>query len=78
MRVIGCGEGDVILEEAGKFSCEGQGELWSPIGDHFGVETKPGKNIGEEKLGYSFRINVFCAGAINYPLRKSMVNHNHD
>ena len=36
------------------------------------------ENIGEEKLGHSFGINVFCAGAINYPLRKPMVHHDHD
>ena len=78
LRVIGCGEADVVLEEAGKFLCEGRGKLWSPIRDHLGVEAKSRKNIGEEKLGYSFGINVFCAGAVNYPLRKSMVYHDHD
>ena len=78
LRVIGCGEGDIILEEVGKFLCEGRGELWSSVGDYFGVETESGKNIGEEKLGHSLRINVFCAGAINYPLHKVMVYHDHD
>ena len=33
--------------------------------------------MGEE-LGYSFRVNVFCAGAINYPFCKAMVYHDHD
>ena len=51
----------------GEFSCEGQGKLWSSIRDYFGVETELRKNIGEEKLGHSFGVNVFCAGAINYP-----------
>ena len=76
--MIGRGEGDIILEEASEFSCEGRGKLWSSIGDYFGVETESRKNIGEEKLGHSFGINVFCAGAINYPLRKAMVYHDHD
>ena len=76
--MIGRGEGDVVLEEVGKFSCEGQGKLWSSIRDYLGVETKLRKNIGEEKLGHSFGINVFCAGAINYPLHKPMVYHDHD
>ena len=31
------------------------------------------KNIGEKELGHPFRINVFCAGAVNYPLSKAMV-----
>ena len=76
--MIGSREGDIVLEEAGKFSCEGQGKLWSSIGNYLGVETELGKNIGEEELGHSFRINVFCAGAVNYPLRKPMVYHDHD
>ena len=76
--MIGRGEGNVVLEEVGEFSCKGQGELWSSIGDYFGVETESRKNIGEEKLGHSFRVNVFCAGTINYPLSKAMVYHDHD
>ena len=76
--MVGCGEGDIVLEEVGQFSCEGQGKLWSSIGDHFGVETELRKNIGEEELGRSFGINVFCAGAVNYPLCKAMVYHDHD
>ena len=62
----------------GEFSCESRSKLWSSVRDYLGVETKLGKNIGEEKLGHSFKINVFCAGAINYPLCKPMVYHDHD
>ena len=76
--MIGHGESDVILEETGEFSCKGRGELWSPIGNHLGVEAKSRKHIGEEKLGYSFGINAFCAGAVNYPLREPMVYHDQD
>ena len=36
------------------------------------------ENIGEKELGHPFRINGFCAGAINYPLSKPMVYHDHD
>ena len=76
--MVGSGEGNVILEETGEFLCEGRGKLWSSIGDYFGVETKSRENIGEEKLGDSFGINVFGAGAINYPLCEPMVYHDHD
>ena len=76
--MVGGGEGDVISEEAGEFSCEGRGELWTSVGDYLGMETESRENIGEEKLGYSFGVNVLCAGAIDYPLSKSMVYHDHD
>ena len=33
---------------------------------------------GQKELGNSDSINVFCAGAINYPLHKAMVYHDHD
>ena len=52
--------------------------MWSSVRDYFGIETESRKNIGEEELGHPFRINVFCAGAINYPLSKPMVYHDHD
>ena len=78
LGVIGGGKGDVILEEAGKFSGEGGGKLWSSVGNYLGVEAEPREDIGEEKLGYSFGVNVFSAGAINYPLSEPMVYHDHD
>ena len=75
--MIGRGEGYIILEEVGEFLHKGRGKLQSSIGDYFRVEAELRKNIGEEKLGNSFGINVFCAGGVNYPLRKAMVYHNH-
>ena len=60
--MIGRGEGDIILEEAGEFSRKGQGKLWSSIGDYFRVEAEPRENIGEEELSNSFGINVFVQG----------------
>ena len=78
LRVIGGREGDIILEKASEFSSEGRGELWSSVGDYFGVEAESRENIGKEKLGYSFRVNSFSTGAINYPLREPMVDHDHD
>ena len=71
-------EGNVILKEAGKFSGKGRGKLWSPVGDHFGVKAESRENMGEKELGNSGSVNVFSAGAINYPLHKAMVYHDHD
>ena len=48
------------------------------IRDNLGMETESRENIGEEKLGYPFGVNVFSAGAVNYPLSKPMVYHDHD
>ena len=42
------------------------------------MEAKSRKYVGEEELGNFGGVNVFCAGAINYPLHKAMVNHDHD
>ena len=36
------------------------------------------ENMSEKELCHSGSINVFCAGAINYPLSKAMVYHDHD
>ena len=75
--MIGSGEDDVILKEAGEFLSKGKGELWSPVRDHLGVEAESRENMGEKELDNSSSINVFCAGAINYPLCKAMVYHDH-
>ena len=76
--MVGGGKCNIILEEAGEFLGEGRGKLWPPVRDYFGVETKSRENIGETELGNSFGINVFSAGAINYPLCKAMVYHDHN
>ena len=76
--MIGSREGDVILEEASEFSSEGRGELWSSVGNYLGVEAESRENIGKKELGHSFGINVFSTGAINYPLCKPMVYHDHN
>ena len=34
--------------------------------------------MGEKELGYSCYVDALIAGAINYPLCKPMVNHDHD
>ena len=35
--VIGCGQGDIIIEESGKLLGKDGGELRSPIGDYLGM-----------------------------------------
>ena len=75
--MIGGGEGNVVLKEVGEFSSEGRGELWSSVRDHFGMAAKLRENMGEKELGNSGSVNVFCAGTVNYPLHKAMVDHNH-
>ena len=57
---------------------EGRGELQSSVQDYFRVEAKLRENMHEKELGYSCSVNVFCAGAVNYPLHKAMVYHDHD
>ena len=76
--MISGGKGDVILREVSEFSSEGGGELRSSVRDHFRVKSELGEIMTEKELGNSGSIYVFCAGAINYPLCKAMVYHNHD
>ena len=33
--------------------------------------------MGEKELGNPSGVNVFCVGAVNYPLHKAMVYHDH-
>ena len=76
--MIGGGEGDVILKEAGEFLSKGKGELWSPVRDHLRVETELRENMSKKELSNPSSVNVFSARAINYPLHKAMICHNHD
>ena len=41
------------------------------------MEAEAFKDMGKKKLGNASSINVFRAGSENYPLRKAMVDHNH-
>ena len=76
--MIGGGKGDIILERLGEFSSECQGKLGASIRDYFGVKAESRENMSENKLGNSSSVNVFSAGAINYPLHEPMVYHDHD
>ena len=76
--MISSGEGSIVLQEVGKFFSEGGGELWSSVRNHLGMKAKSRKNMSEKELGDSSCVNVFPARAINYPLHKTMVYHDHD
>ena len=76
--MIGSRESNIILEQMGEFSDESRGELQSSVGAYLRMEAKSRENMSEKELGYSGSINLFCAGAINYPLHKAMVYHDHD
>ena len=76
--MISGGKGDIILKEASEFLSEGGGELRSSVRDHFRVKAELGENMTEKELGNSGSVYVFCAGAINHPLHKAMVYHDHD
>ena len=76
--MISDGESNIVLKEVGKFASEGGSELWSSVRDHLGVETESREDMGKKELGNFSGVNVFCAGAIHYPLHKAMVYHDHD
>ena len=71
-------ERDIILEELGKFPSEGRCKLQSSVGDYLRVEAKSGEDMREKELGHSCHIDVLFARAVDYPLSKHMVYHNHD
>ena len=41
------------------------------------METKMFKDVGKKELGNAGSIDVFGAGSKDYPLRKAMVDHDH-
>ena len=41
------------------------------------METKAFKDVGKKKLGNAGSINVFGTGSKDYPLRKAVVDHDH-
>ena len=42
------------------------------------MKAESGKDVGEKELGYSFHVDILVTRAINYPLCKAMVYHDHD
>ena len=41
------------------------------------METKAFKDVGKKKLGNASSIDVFGTGSKDYPLRKAVVDHDH-
>ena len=66
--MIGGGEGDVIFEEVGKFSCKGRGELGPSVRDDSVVEAELRENMLKKDLGDVRGGGGFLARAENYPL----------
>ena len=78
LRMIGSGEANIIFEKASEFLGKGGGELWAPVRDESVMQSKPFEDKVEKQLGDSCGINSLRARGKDYPLRKAMVNHNHN
>ena len=76
--MISGGEGKVIFEEFSQFSGKGGGELRTMVRNDFVVKTKAKEDFVEEKGGDSFGGDGFLSRAENYPLSKSMVDHDQE
>ena len=75
LGVIGGGKGEVIIEELSKLLGEGRGKLWTMIRDDFVVESEVEVYFMEKESSYSLSGDGFLCGAENYPLHKTMVDH---
>ena len=78
LRVVGGGKFDVVFQETGKLSCECRGELGTTIRDNGVMKTKTFEYVVKKELGDSGCINGFATRSKNYPLSKTMVDHNQD
>ena len=74
--MVGGGKGNVIVKEAGKFSCEGQGELGFSVGDDSVMKAELEKDMLKKDFGDVHHGGSLVARVENYPLRKAMVYHN--
>ena len=74
--MVGSGKGDVVVKEAGKFSCKGRGELGSLVRDDSVVKAKLGKDVLKKDFGNVHRGGGLVARVEIYPLRKAMIYHN--
>ena len=73
--VISGGEGKVISEDSSEFLCEGQGELRSVVRYDLFIEAEVCVDFVEEKSGYPLGGGSFLGWTEDYPLCKSVVNH---
>ena len=63
LRVVGSGEGKVVLQEFSKFLSEGGCELKALVRDNFVVEAKAEVYFVEKECCYPFGSDVFLCGA---------------
>ena len=77
LRVVSGGKGEVILKESGEFPSEGRCELRAAVRDKFVMEAESGEDFGEEEFSNPGGIYHFVTRDVNYPLTKSMVDHDH-
>ena len=73
--MIGGREGDIVIKEAGELSHKGGGELGSSIRDDSVMKAESGEDVSKEDLGDVRSGGGFVARGENYPLRKTMVDH---
>ena len=78
LRVIGSGKFDVVFQETSKLSCECGGELGTTIRDSGVMEAKSFEYIVKKELGNPGCVNSFVTRSKNYPLSKTMVDHDQD
>ena len=74
--VVDGGKGEVIVQELAKLFRKGRGKLWVTVRDDFVIESEAEVNFVEEEDSYILDGDGFLSGAENYPLHKSVVNHN--
>ena len=76
LRVVGGGQGEVVIEEFSKLLGKGRGKLWATIRDDLVVESEAEVYFVEKEGCYPLGGDGFLSGAENHPLYKSMVDHN--
>jgi hypothetical protein len=69
---------DGVIKEFSKSFREFRDKLRASVRDDFVVESESAANMFEEKFCYAFRGNGFQARSNDYPLRKAVVNHDHN
>ena len=78
LRVVGGGEGKIVVQEFSKLPSEGRCELGSAIRDDFIKKFKTKEDFVEKEGCDPFSGNGFLGRAKNYPLSKPMVYHDHE
>ena len=75
LGVVGGGKGKVVFQEFSQFSSKGGCKLGSSVRDNFVVKAKAKVYFVEKECGNAFGSDIFLCGTENYPLSKSVVDH---